>query len=64
MKKFVSLLLCLMLLAVFASCEDPNENNDPTVTTEQSTVAETDATTEGEESTAETDENDGWTNIY
>ena len=64
MKKIVSLLLCLMLLAVFASCVDSNENKDSTTTTEQTTVAETDATTEGEESTTETDENDGWTNIY
>lgn len=64
MKKIVSLLLCLVFLAMFASCVDSNENNDSTVTTEQSTVAETDATAEGEESTAETDENDGWTNIY
>ena len=64
MKKIVCLLLCLMFLAVFASCVDPNENNDSTATTEQSTVFDTDASTEGKESTAETDENDGWTNIY
>ena len=64
MKKIVSLLLCLMLLAVFVSCVEPIEKNDSAVTTEQSTVAETDASIEGEENTAETDENDGWTNIY
>ena len=62
MKKIVSLLLCLMLLATLAACVDPNENNEPTATAEQSTAAQTEG--ESSPSTAETDENDGWTNIY
>ena len=63
MKKIVSLLLCLMLLAVFASCVDPKEED---ITKETTTGESTTATTEqnSQESTAETDENDGWTNIY
>ena len=64
MKKIICLFLSMLLLGLFTACEDlisdlPTNTGESETTTETTTEA-----TETSETTIETDENDGWTNIY
>lgn len=63
MRKIICCILCLLLLVSFSACEDPDGVRDLGTQnhTESATVTDSANT---QESSPETDENDGWTNIY